>query len=274
VTEQGEVLSAKYSIPEIARRELELTTSAVLISALDAAAPHDPPHLGRYAEVMRLMAGRSEQIYRDLVYGDPDFSAFFHAITPVDDISKLQLGSRPAKRRRSTRIEDFRAIPWVFSWTQARIVLPAWYGLGTALEAARQQFGLELLAEMEDRWPFFSGLISNAEMACAKTDLGIARRYAELWDQRAPRERIWSLIAAEFELTRRELIAVTGGQRLLDREPHLQGSIDRREPYVDPLSFIQVELLRRARAGAGGEELVRASFLAINGIAGGLRNTG
>ncbi len=274
VTEQGEVLSAKYSVPEIARRELELTASAVLISAFDAAAPHAPPRLGRYAEVMRLMADRSEAVYRELVYGDPDFSAFFHAITPVQEISRLQLGSRPAKRRRSARIEDFRAIPWVFSWTQARVVLPAWYGLGTALAAARDRFGLELLREMENDWPFFSGLISNAEMACAKTDLDIARRYAELWDQAEARERIWSLIAAEFELTCAQLVAVTGGERLLDREPHLQASIDRRTPYVDPLSFIQVELLRRARAGAGGDELVRTSFLAINGIAGGLRNTG
>jgi phosphoenolpyruvate carboxylase len=274
VTEHGEVLSAKYSVQEIARRELELTASAVLISAFDAAAPHAPPRVGRYAEVMRLMADCSEEVYRELVYGDPDFSAFFHAITPVQEISRLQLGSRPAKRRRSARIEDFRAIPWVFSWTQARVVLPAWYGLGTALAAARDRFGLELLAEMENDWPFFSGLISNAEMACAKTDLDIAGRYAELWDQAAPRERIWSLIAAEFELTCAQLVAVTGGERLLDREPHLQASIDRRTPYVDPLSFIQVELLRRARAGAGGEELVRTSFLAINGIAGGLRNTG
>jgi phosphoenolpyruvate carboxylase len=274
VTEQGEVLSAKYSVTEIAARELELTTSAVLISAFDAAAPHAPARLGRYEEVMRLMASRSEQIYRELVYGDPDFSAFFHAVTPVQEISRLQLGSRPAKRRRSARIEDFRAIPWVFSWTQARVVLPAWYGLGTALAAAREQFGLELLAEMEHDWPFFSGLMANAEMACAKTDLDIARRYAELWDDAVPRERIWSLIAAEFERTCTELIAVTGGTRLLDREPHLQASIDRRTPYVDPLSFIQVELLRRARAGGGGDELVRTNFLAINGIAGGLRNTG
>ncbi|MGI8802116.1 MAG: phosphoenolpyruvate carboxylase [Solirubrobacteraceae bacterium] len=274
VTEQGEVLSAKYSIPEIAHRELELTASAVLVTALDAAAPHDPPRLSRYEEVMRLMAERSERVYRDLVYGDPDFNAFFHATTPVEEISRLQLGSRPAKRRRSARIEDFRAIPWVFSWTQARVILPAWYGLGTALEAARDRFGLELLREMAHDWPFFSGLLANAEMACAKTDLDISRRYAELWDQAEPRERIWNRIAAEFDRTCSELIAVTGGERLLDREPLLQGSIDRRTPYVDPLSFIQIELLRRARAGLGGDELFRTSFLAINGIAGGLRNTG
>jgi phosphoenolpyruvate carboxylase len=274
VTEQGEVLSAKYSIPEIARRELELTTGAVLVSAFDAVSPHDPPRLDRYEQVMRVMAERSERAYRDLVYGDPEFSAFFHAVTPVEEISRLQLGSRPAKRRRSTRIEDFRAIPWVFSWTQARVLLPAWYGLGTALAAAREMVGGKLLAQMAHDWPFFSGLLANAEMACAKTDLHIARRYVELWSEEAARERIWSRITAEFELTCAELIAVAGGERLLDHEPLLQGSIDRREPYVDPLSFIQVELLRRARAGERGDDLVRTSFLAINGIAGGLRNTG
>jgi phosphoenolpyruvate carboxylase len=186
----------------------------------------------------------------------------------------MQLGSRPASRTGSTRIEDFRAIPWVFAWTQARVVLPAWYGLGTALQAAREHAGVELLQEMDRDWPFFSGLLSNAEMACAKTDLEIARRYALLWEEEEPRERIWGRIEAEFELTHRELLAVTGGPRLLARSPLLQGSIDRRKPYVDPLSFIQIELLRRARAGERGEALVRTSFLAINGIAGGLRNTG
>ena len=192
------------------------------------------------------------------------------------EIQRLQLGSRQSKRRESTRIEDCRAIPWVFSWTQARVVLPAWYGLGTALAAARERFGLELLTEMEGDWPFFSGLVSNAEMACAKTDLDIARRYVLLWDQEAARERIWSLITAEFERTCAELVAVTGGARLLDREPLLQGSIDRRNPYVDPMSLLQVELLRRSRKAGGGdgEELARASFLAINGIAAGMRNTG
>jgi phosphoenolpyruvate carboxylase len=274
VTEQGEVLSAKYSVPEIAYRELELTASAVLASVLDRVEPLGTAKLAEFEEVMVLMTEHSSKAYRELVYGDPDFSAFFHAVTPVAEISRMQLGSRPASRTGSTRIEDFRAIPWVFAWTQARVVLPAWYGLGTALQAAREHAGIELLQEMDRDWPFFSGLLSNAEMACAKTDLDIARRYTLLWEEETPRERIWGLIEAEFELTHRELLAVTGGPRLLARSPLLQGSIDRRKPYVDPLSFIQVELLRRARAGERGEALVRTSFLAINGIAGGLRNTG
>jgi phosphoenolpyruvate carboxylase len=164
----------------------------------------------------------------------------------------------------------------VFSWTQARIILPAWFGLGTALEAACSSHGVELLREMERDWPFFAALLSNAEMACAKADLGVARRYAALVGDRGVRERIWRRISDEFALTSSQLLAVTGQSRLLEREPVLRASIDRRNPYVDPMSFIQVELLRRARAGVAGDEqaLARASFLAINGIAAGMRNTG
>jgi len=175
------------------------------------------------------------------------------------------------------RIEDFRAIPWVFSWTQARSVLPAWYGLGTALQAAREQHGVEVLREMERDWPFFAALLSNAEMACVKADMGIARRFAELYDDGPARERIWSAIESEFDRTLRELGQVRDEEHLLDREPILQRALARRKPFIDPLSFVQLELLRRLRApGDGGEqpELVRASLLAVNGIAGGLRNTG
>jgi phosphoenolpyruvate carboxylase len=273
MTEQGEVLSAKYSLRDIAHRELELTASAVLAGPL-VRQPAD--RIDRYHEVVAAMAERSSEVYRSLVYGDPDFPAFFHAATPVDEISQLRLGSRPARRKDSTAIEDFRAIPWVFSWTQARIVLPAWYGLGSALQAATEEHGLELLREMREEWPFFAALLANAEMACAKADLAIGRRYAELVPDAEMRERIWSRIEAEFELTRRGLLAVRDGERLLDAEPVLLASIDRRNPYVDPLSFVQVELLRRARAGeaADGDALPRAAFLAINGIASGLRNTG
>ena len=273
MTEQGEVLSAKYSVLEIANRELELVGSAVLATTLDRAGP-PTDRLAHYRDVIADMAERSSAVYRELVYGEPGFSDFFHAATPVEEVSQLRLGSRPAKRQQSRSIEDFRAIPWVFSWTQARVVLPAWFGLGTALAAARRDVGLELLTEMEREWPFFAGLISNAEMACAKVDVGIARRYADLCADADLRERIWERIEAEFELTCQELLRVTGGQRLLDREPALQRSIDRRNPYIDPLSFVQLELLRRSRMGAAGDELRRATFLTINGIAGGLRNTG
>jgi len=277
VTEQGEMLSAKFSVPEIAHRELELTASAALVTTLGRLDADAPARLARFEAVMAQMADVSTRAYRDLVYGDPDFAAFFHAATPVNEVQRLQLGSRPAKRRASTRIEDFRAIPWVFSWTQTRAVLPAWYGLGTALQAAREQHGVQILRDMERDWPFFAALLSNAEMACAKADVEIARRYAELYEDEPARERIWSAIESEFERTLREFGQVRDEEHLLDREPILQRALARRKPYVDPLSFVQLELLRRLRA-PGGEadqpELVRTSLLAINGIAGGLRNTG
>ena len=277
VTEQGEMLSAKFSLVEIAHRELELTTSAALVSTLDRSADREPERLARFEAVMAQMADVSTGVYRELVYEDDDFADFFHAATPVREVARLRLGSRPAKRRASMRIEDFRAIPWVFSWTQARAVLPAWFGLGTSLQLARETHGVELLREMERDWPFFAALISNAEMACVKADLEIARRYADLCADPEIRDRIWRRIEDEFQRTLRELGAVRDEEQLLDREPILQRAIARRNPFVDPMSFIQLELLRRLRAPGGDPddpELVRASLLAINGIAGGLRNTG
>ncbi len=277
VTEQGEMLSAKFSVPAIAHRELELTASATLVSTLDRATPSRSERLTRFEAVVAEMADLSTEAYRGLVYGDDDFATYFHATTPVREVSRLRLGSRPAKRRESMRIEDFRAIPWVFSWTQTRAVLPAWYGLGTALRAARERHGVELLREMERDWPFFAALISNAEMACVKADLDTARRYAELYDDEDARERIWGHIAGEFELTMREIGAVRDEQQLLDREPILQRALTRRNVFIDPLSFVQLELLRRLRAEGtdpDDPELVRASLLAINGIAGAMRNTG
>ncbi len=275
VTEQGEMLSAKFSVTEIAHRELELTTSAVLQTTLNREVA--APGVARFEAIVAEMAECSTKVYRGLVYGDPDFADYFHATTPVREIQRLQLGSRPSRRRESARIEDYRAIPWVFSWTQTRAVLPAWYGLGTALEAAREHHGGEVLREMERDWPFFSALISNAEMACAKADLDIARRYSELYDDEVARERIWSAISDELERTVRELQHVRGEEHPLDREPVLQRTIARRNPFIDPLSFVQLELLRRLRApdaDPDDPELVRASLLTINGIAGGLRNTG
>ncbi len=277
VTEQGEMLSAKFSLHEIAHRELELTTSAALVTTLDRTADRQPERQQRFEAVVAEMADVSTAAYRGLVYGDGDFADFFHTVTPVREVSRLQLGSRPAKRRATARIEDFRAIPWVFSWTQSRAVLPAWFGLGTALESARADHGVDLLREMERDWPYFAALISNAEMACVKADLDIARRYAELCSNDRIRERIWGTIEAEFRRTVREIGAVRDEEQLLDREPILQRAIARRNPFIDPLSFVQLELLRRLRAPGGDPDdpdLVRASLLAINGIAGGLRNTG
>jgi phosphoenolpyruvate carboxylase len=274
MTEQGEVLAAKYAVNAVAHRELELATSAVLVSTLDGSATLDAEPRPRFEEVLARMADVSARAYRELVHEDPDFVRFFERVTPVDEISRLRLGSRPARRRAGAGIEDLRAIPWVFSWTQARIVLPAWFGLGSALVAARAEVGTDVLREMERSWPFFRALLSNAEMACAKADAAIAERYVALWDEAEPRDRIWGAISEELARTRAELLSIRGESRLLSREPALQASIDRRNPYVDPLSFVQVDLLRRLRAGAEDEQLGRVSLLTINGIAGGLRNTG
>ncbi|MGA2012140.1 MAG: phosphoenolpyruvate carboxylase [Solirubrobacteraceae bacterium] len=272
MTEQGEVLTAKYAVAEIAHRELELATSATL--ATGRSFPHAESET--FERLLAEMAADSERLYRSIVHDDPDFASFFEAVTPVHEISRLRLGSRPAKRTRAGGIGDLRAIPWVFSWTQSRIVLPAWLGLGTALRSARERHGLALLRQMDDEWPFFTSLLANAEMGCAKADLGIARRYVSLWSDAPARERIWSALEAELERTIEELVLVGGGRRLLERDPVLQSSIDRRNPLVDPLSFIQVELLRRLREHPDGapEELGRVSLLTVNGIASGLRNTG
>ena len=276
MTEQGEVLTAKYNVREIAHRELELTTSATLLTSAATLFPPgaEPPQTARYEQVLDEMAARSEAMYRELVHGDPDFIEFFLSVTPVEEVSRLRLGSRPARRQAAGGIDDLRAIPWVFAWTQSRILLPAWLGLGTALRDARERHGIETLRAMTAEWPFFQTLIANAEMGASKADPGIARRYIALWDQELARDRIWGILDAELELTRAELVRVSGGERLLDGEPVLQASIERRNPYVDPLSFVQIELLRRRRGGADSEELARLSLLAINGIASGLRNTG
>jgi phosphoenolpyruvate carboxylase len=275
MTEQGEVLSAKYSLPEIAERELELTATAVLSSSLELLPRPEPERLDVFERVMDEMRDTSAEAYRRLVHEDDAFIAFFKAATPLDEITQLQLGSRPAKRSDAPGIDDLRAIPWVFSWTQSRIVLPAWYGLGTALQEAQETHGLDCLQEMQNGWPFFAALLSNARMACAKADLGIAHRYTMLFEDDDARERIWTAITDEFHRTVDNLLAIGENERLLDAEPVLRDSIDRRNPYVDPLSYVQIELLRRARNGGGDEaKLQRISALTINGIASGLRNTG
>jgi phosphoenolpyruvate carboxylase len=272
LTEQGEVIAAKYSTPEVAHRELELVAGAALVSRLLPQPTAE--RLRLFEELLERMAAHSREVYRDLVYRHPGFERFFEKVTPIEEIARLRLGSRPARRGVSQRIEQLRAIPWVFSWTQTRILLPGWYGLGSALAQAREEAGLPVLQEMDRDWPIYAALVSNAEMALAKADLTIGERYAELVEDETLREAIWEPIRSEYERTRELVLAVTGQTRLLDRTPVLQHSIERRNPYVDPLSFIQVELLRRLRRDGASEALVRAMLLTINGIAGGLRNTG
>ena len=274
LTEQGEVIASRYATAPIARRELELVTGAVLASSVDLLAAPDAAKLVRFEDIMTQITSAAVAAYRDLVYGDPDFVRFFEEATPIAEIARLQIGSRPARRKQTHRIEDLRAIPWVFSWTQSRFLLPGWYGVGTGLAVAREQFGLEILQAMARDWPFFAATIGIAEMALAKSDLDIAARYAALVQDAALRERIWSRISGEHELAVAEILALTDQDRLLERDPVLRRSIDRRNPYVDPISFVQVELLRRARNGASDEDTMRTILRTVNGIAGGLKNTG
>jgi phosphoenolpyruvate carboxylase len=274
LTEQGEVIASRYATAAVAHRELELVSGAVLASAVGVLAVPDPTRLSAFEDAMAEMSAAAVSAYRDLVYGDQELVCFFEQATPVSEISQLQIGSRPARRHETRRIEDLRAIPWVFAWTQSRFLLPGWYGVGAGLERGRETFGAELLQAMDREWPFFAATIANAEMALAKSDLDIAERYANLVADAEVRSRIWQRIQDEHERSTREILRLTGQNRLLDREPVLRRSVDRRNPYVDPISFVQVELLRRLRGGSARGSTLRAILRTVNGIAGGLKNTG
>jgi phosphoenolpyruvate carboxylase len=274
LTEQGEVIASRYATAPIAHRELELVVGATLAAAIDVLGSPEPRRIASYESAIAEIAARSVTAYRRLVYDDPAFVRFFEEATPISEIGRLQIGSRPTRRHQSRRIEDLRAIPWVFAWTQSRFLLPGWSGLGSGLQHGRESFGLTLLQEMERDWPFFTATIANAEMALAKSDLDIAQRYAGLVGDETLRQRFWQPILEEHERATREILLLAGQARLLEREPVLRHAIDRRNPYVDPLSFIQVELLRRSRAGDGDAATQRTILRTVNGIAGGLKSTG
>ena len=274
MTEQGEVIASRYATAPVAYRELELVSGAVLGSTIGVLAAPAPSRLAAFEEVMAEMSAAAVSAYQNLIYGDPDMVRFFEQATPLAEISRLQIGSRPTRRQETRRIEDLRAIPWVFAWTQSRFLLPGWYGVGSGLERGREVFGPELLQAMDQEWPLFAATIANAEMALAKSDLSIAERYAGLVEDSALRNRIWARIQVEYERSTRQILHLTGQHRLLDREPVLRRSIDRRNPYVDPISFVQVELLRRMRSGSSHDSTLRAILRTVNGIAGGLKSTG
>jgi phosphoenolpyruvate carboxylase len=218
--------------------------------------------------------------YRSLVYNTAGFVAYFRASTPIAEISELNIGSRPASRTASTRIEDLRAIPWVFSWGQCRLMLPGWYGFGSAIETWLDRHpqgraaGESLLRDMHEHWPFFASALANMAMVLAKTDVALASRYAELVPDAALREQVYGRIAAEHARAAKALLAITGRDSLLGDNPTLARSIRNRFPYLDPLNHLQVELLRRYRAGRTDERSKRAIHLTINGLAAGLRNSG
>ena len=230
---------------------------------------------------MKQASDRALQHYRDLVE-QPGFVEFFRAVTPISEIEQLPIGSRPSRRKPGGGLADLRAIPWVFSWTQSRCLIPAWYGLGTAMQdALTDESQLGQLRAMYQHWPFFRGMVDNAELALAKSDLVIAKRYAELATDDPSHNPIASMIAQEFRLSVKVLLALTGREDLLDGTPWLKESIRVRNRYIDPLNLIQVELMRRGRSSSGSEakeaeqdERRHLMRLSINGIASGMRTSG
>jgi phosphoenolpyruvate carboxylase len=268
VTEQGEVAFARYGNPRIARRHLEQLTNAVLLASTPDHERHGAECWRRFGPAAERMAAASEHAWRDLI-ARPNFAEFFLRATPIEEIGALQLGSRPARRTAgATSIEDLRAIPWVFAWSQARVNLPGWFGLGTGLAAASDPGELRA---MHAEWPFFASLIENAELSLAKADLPIMQRYLALGGE----EGIAGAIEDEYRRTVEGVLAITGHDRPLDGRPVLRRAIDLRNPYVDALSLIQLRFLRELREGSdraeGAELIVQVT---VNGVAAGLQNTG
>jgi phosphoenolpyruvate carboxylase len=274
ITEQGEVISDKYATPALARRNLELALSATLrASLLHRESRHPPDVLGRWYEVMDLVADTARATYLSLV-SDPDLVAYFLTSTPVEALGRLNIGSRPARRatESDTGLGDLRAIPWVFGWTQSRQIVPGWFGVGSGLAEARRQGHGDTLRQMLHEWHFFPTFVSNVEMALAKTDLEVARRYVErLVDPSL--HHVFDTVAAEHDRARAEVLWLLEESELLEGHPILRRALEVRERNLAALNLVQVELLDRSRRD-GDAEVDRALLLTVNAVAGGLRNTG
>ena len=268
ITEQGEVIAAKYGTPEAAAANLEAIAAATLLAGADIGAERPRE---TYYKAMEAISASAYRAYRDLVYGTDGFTTFFREATPIAEIAALKIGSRPASRTRSDRIEDLRAIPWVFSWSQARIMLPGWFGVGAGLAGHGDA---ALLREMRETWPFFRATIDNLEMVLAKSDIGIAARYAALVEDQRLRDAVFGRIRDEWHRTRDCVLAVTGQSRLLEASPQLDRSVRLRLPYIEPLNLLQIELLKRHRAGERDPRIAEGIQLSINAIATALRNSG
>ncbi|HEX7975341.1 MAG TPA: phosphoenolpyruvate carboxylase [Anaerolineales bacterium] len=286
LTEQGEIISSRYGSPQLAHRHLEQIVNAVLLASSPVPITGKEAVPGAWRLAMDQMSLAAHAAYRKLVYETPGFQDYWQAATPLDEIKRLSIGSRPAARQPGVEaVTKIRAIPWVFSWMQSRFNLPGWYGLGTGLNSWQpagknsDQESLSLMRSMYAGWPFFRALLDNAEMSLLKADMGIAALYSDLVPNQDLADQVFAAIRLEYERTRTAILAITGHRELMENEPVIQRSIHLRNPYVDPLNFIQVEMLRRLRAlpdpeSAEAEALREVIVLTINGIASGLRNTG
>jgi phosphoenolpyruvate carboxylase len=279
LTEQGEVIGSKYANPEIGRRNLETLVAAVLEATL---LQPTKPASQDFLQAADKLSKSSMSAYRALVYETPGFTDYFFSATPIREIAELNIGSRPASRKATQKLEDLRAIPWGFSWGQCRLTLPGWYGFGSSIAqfleqgktAAERKEALALLQKMYRQWPFFNTLLSNIDMVLAKSDLALASRYSELVGDARMRKRIFAMIQAEWKSTVEALEKITGERQRLAGNDAMQRSIRHRFPYIDPLHHLQVELIRRYRDGKADERVQRGIHISINGIAAGLRNTG
>ncbi|MGJ7910417.1 phosphoenolpyruvate carboxylase [Neobacillus sp. LXY-1] len=279
ITEQGEVLSARYLLEDIAYRSLEQATSTLILAAAHVSmeGPHGQLREPAWEEAIEEISGASLEKYQSLVFQDPDFLTYFHEATPLKELGALNIGSRPMSRKSQGRFEDLRAIPWVFAWTQSRQLIPAWYAAGTGLKtfAHKSKENLKILQQMYEKWPFFQSIIDNLQMALMKADITTAKEYVTLVNDQTIANRIFTNIFEEFERTKAILLEITEDKELLDHTPNIKDSVFRRNPYVDPLNFLQVELIKELRSCEElNEELLTEVLLTISGISAGLRNTG
>jgi phosphoenolpyruvate carboxylase len=272
ITEQGEVVSSKYGHPAGGLASLETIVAGVVLADIDAE-PDASDEWG--AEIMARMSEVAYRAYRGLVYETPGFEEYFRQSTPLQEIADLKIGSRPAARKASSRIEDLRAIPWVFSWSQARVMLPGWYGFGSAAAAEQgRPGGTQRLRDLYVGSRFFRSVVSNLEMVLAKANRAVARQYADLVEDKALADRVFERLVGEWRLTEAAVLSITGQGALLDNNPQLADSIRLRLPYIDPLNALQIEMLGRHRGGRSDERVLQSIHLSINGISAGLRNTG
>lgn len=279
ITEQGEVLSSRYLLEDIAYRNLEQAASALFTRSARVSNTPAQEELRQkeWETIMESISKKSLKKYQSLVFGDPDFLTFFNQATPLTELGALNIGSRPMSRKNSQRFEDLRAIPWVFAWTQSRYMLPAWYAAGTGLQSfiEKDTGNLETLQKMYKEWPFFKVTINNLQMALMKADMKTAKEYLELVEDADVAKRIYQDIADEYERTKKALLQISGNEELLSHTPNIQGSVHLRNPYVDPLNFLQVDLIQKLRDTENPpEDLVTEVLLTINGVAAGLVNTG
>ncbi|MDX1378400.1 MAG: phosphoenolpyruvate carboxylase, partial [Anaerolineales bacterium] len=274
ITEQGETIAARYSNPKLAHRHLEQIVHAVLMASAPSKTENEIDQAWRTE--MDSMSTTAQKVYRGLVYETPGFIDFWGAATPLDEIKRMHIGSRPAARAKSGEVTKIRAIPWVFSWMQSRFNLPGWFGLGSARESAGS---VELLREMYQGWSFFKSMLDNTEMSLIKADMEIASLYVDLVPDKKLAKSIFDIVLAEYERTREAVLSISGHSNLLEAEPVTQNSVHLRNPYVDPLNYIQVEMLHRIRRlddleSDQAQSIREVIGVTINGIAAGLRNTG